>query len=111
MSWDVRPAPALCMYCWHHPARLNKRHPHMATMFCSDEHKWAYHRHMKDDERTALANRVRQLLGMEMGRGRDFTRPEMHRIIDRLERILPPSGITKSTGYKRDRYWRARRSA
>jgi hypothetical protein len=97
-----RPAGALCVRCRYRPARLDRRWPHLATSWCSEECRAADERDRLDPAADADASRIRMLLGLpDDNRSRWFTRAELAAIARRLERLVPPGGLRRYPARRR----------
>lgn len=84
-------------------ARPNRRHPHLATYYCSDACKANHKRILEDAEARHYANAIRALLGMPDDRCRAFSRPELRMMHRRIERLLPYGALAKTTKPRRRR--------
>lgn len=94
--------PGYCIHCLVKPAQANRKYEYLATLFCSDRHRVAFYAKRKFERQRASAERVRQLLGLPMGRGKDLSAPELEAIVRRLERVLPYDGaVMYPAGHRR----------
>lgn len=80
-----QPLGALCQHCHYHPARPNAKYPHLATNYCSDRCKVADSHARRDQMTHALANEIREMLGMPTRQSRHFTNPELRTMRGRLQ--------------------------
>lgn len=82
-----RPLGSLCVWCHHRPALPDRRHRHLATLWCSDAHRQAEMRARKNARRVELANELRRALNLPDGRSADFTAPELAEALRRVRMI------------------------
>lgn len=80
-----QPLGALCQHCHYRPALPNKKYPWLATNYCSLHCRQAASHARSDLLAGALANEIREMLGMPANKGRNFTNPEMRAMRARLE--------------------------
>ena len=83
---------AFCVRCGVKEALPNRRYPHLATNWCSDQCREADKRAAKSPRRHRAAEQIRVLMGLPTGRGPDFTAPELEMMEQRLRRVLPYAG-------------------
>lgn len=95
MTGPYRPAGALCLRCGYRPARPHPQAPTLATGWCSDRCRIAWHNQQTRVRQAAVAERVRALLGLPGGRGAQFTLPELEAVLRRLQRVLPAGGLCR----------------